>query len=103
MAKWLKEGIDAGGFAIKKEEKEKGEGKEIKEKENTMGASRTHLLNFLILKKRQHWEWISHWFDLKRRRKKRNSKKKKKTGKKKYIYIEMQCYFKETRLTCLFG
>ena len=33
MAKWLKEGIDAGGFAIKKEEKEKGEGKEIKEKE----------------------------------------------------------------------
>ena len=31
MAKWLKEGIDAGGFAIKK--KERGEGKEIKEKE----------------------------------------------------------------------
>ena len=32
MAKWLKEGIDAGGFTIKKKE-EKGEGKEIKEKE----------------------------------------------------------------------
>ena len=32
MAKWLKEGIDAGGFAIKKK-KEKDEGKERKEKE----------------------------------------------------------------------
>ena len=32
MAKWLKEGIDAGGFAIKKK-KENGEGKEKKEKE----------------------------------------------------------------------
>ena len=60
MAKWLKEGIDAGVFAIKKKKKEKGEGKEIKEKENTMGAARTHLLSFLILKKRQHWERISH-------------------------------------------
>ena len=38
MTKWLKEGIDAGGFAIiikkkKKKKKEKGKGKEIKEKE----------------------------------------------------------------------
>ena len=34
MAKWPKEGIDAGGFAIiKKKKEEKGEGKEIKEKE----------------------------------------------------------------------
>ena len=53
------------GLRHKKEEKEKGEGKEIKEKENTMGEARTHLLSFLILKKRQHWERISHWFDLK--------------------------------------
>ena len=58
MAKWLKEGIDAGGFAIYKK---KGGGR----KGNTMGAACTHLLSFLILKKRQHWEWISHWFDLK--------------------------------------
>ena len=65
MAKWLKEGIDAGGFAIKKKKKEKGEEKERKEKRNTIGAARTHLLSFLILKKRQHWERISHWFDLK--------------------------------------
>ena len=58
MAKWLKEGIDAGGFAIYKK---KGEGR----KGNTMGVACTHLLSFLILKKRQHWERISHWFDLK--------------------------------------
>lgn len=61
MAKWLKEGIDAGGFAIKK-----GGGKE--KKRNTMGAACTHLLSSLILKKRQHWEQISHWFDLKKRK-----------------------------------
>ena len=81
MAKWLKEGIDAGGFAIKKKKRE-GRREGHKGKGNTMGATRTHLLSFLILKKRQHWERISHWFDLKRRRKKRNSKKKKKTEKK---------------------
>ena len=56
MAKWLKEGIDAGGFAIKKKKGRKG---------NTVGVACTHLLNFLILKKKQHWERISHWFDLK--------------------------------------
>ena len=75
MAKWLKEGIDAGGFAIIK--KEKGEGKERKEKGNTVGATRTHLLNFLILRKRQHWEQTSHWFDLKGERKGGTQKKKK--------------------------
>ena len=43
-----------------------------------MGAVRTHLLSFLILKKRQHWERISHWFNLKGKRKGGTQKK---TGK----------------------
>ena len=42
-----------------------------------MGAACTHLLSFLILKKRQHWERISHWFDLKGKRKGGTQKKKK--------------------------
>ena len=72
MAKWLKEGIDAGGFAMYI--KKRGGGS----KGNTMGAACTHLLSFLILKKRQHWERISHWFDLKGKRKGGTQKK---TGK----------------------
>jgi len=36
----------------------------------------THLLNFLILKKKQHWEQISHWFDLKGKGKAGTQKKK---------------------------
>jgi len=39
--------------------------KRKEEKGNTMGVACTHLLSFLILKKRQHWDQISHWFDLK--------------------------------------
>ena len=54
--------------------KEKGEGKERKEKGNTVGATCTHLLNFLILRKRQHWEQTSHWFDLKGERKEETQK-----------------------------
>ena len=79
MAKWLKEGRDAGGFAIKKREGRR-EGK--KGKGNTVGAARTHLLSFLILKKRQHWEQTSHWLDLKGERKE-GTPKKKKNGKRK--------------------
>ena len=77
MAKWLKEGRDAGGFAIKKKKKKReGRREGKKRKGNTMGAACTHLLSFLILKKRQHWEWISHWFDLKGERKGGTQKKK---------------------------
>ena len=65
MAKWLKEGIDAGVFAIKKKKEREGRREGNKGKGNTMRAARTHFLTFLILKKRQHWERISHWFDLK--------------------------------------
>ena len=45
-----------------------------------MGAARIHLLSFLILRKRQHWEQTSHWLDLKGERKE-GTQKKKKTGK----------------------
>ena len=86
MAKWLKEGIDAGGFAIKEKERE-GRREEKKSKGNTMGAARTHLLSFLILKKRQHWKRISHWFDLKGERKGGTQKKKKKKKLEKKIKI----------------
>ena len=78
MAKWLKEGIDVGGFAIKKGGGGEREGRKEKKKGrkgNTMGAACTHLLSFLILKKRQHWEQISHWFDLKGKRKGGTQKK----------------------------
>ena len=84
MAKWLKEGKDAGGFAIKKGGRERK-----KEKGNTVEAARTHLLSFLIPRKRQHWEQTSHWLDLKGERKERTQKKK--NGKRK---IEMKRYFK---------
>ena len=83
MAKWLKEGIDAGGFAIIKKKRREGRREGNKGKENTMGAAHTHLLSFLILKKRQHWERISHWFDLKGERKGGTQKKKKKKLEKK--------------------
>ena len=47
------------GASPYKKKKKKGR------KGNTVEVACTHLLNFLILKKRQHWERISHWFDLK--------------------------------------
>ena len=73
------------------------EGRERKkEKGNTVEAARTHLLSFLIPRKRQHWEQTSHWLDLKGERKEGTQKKKK--GKEK---IEMKCYFKEN-MTHLF-
>ena len=42
--------------------KKEGRGKE---KGKHDGTACTHLLSSLILKKRQHWERVSHWFDLK--------------------------------------
>ena len=69
MAKWLKEGRDAGGFAIEEEGKKKGCRERKEEKGNTVGTIYTHLLNFLIPRKRQHWEQTSHWLDLKGERK----------------------------------
>ena len=41
-----------------------------------MGAPRTHLLSFLILRKRQYWKQTSHWLDLKGERKEGTQKKK---------------------------
>ena len=58
------------------EGKEKRVGKERKKKGNTLEAARTHLLNFLIPRKRQHWEQTSHWLDLKGERKEGTQKKK---------------------------
>ena len=107
MAKWLKEGIDAGGFAIKKRERE-GRREEKRRKGNTMGAARTHLLSFLILKKRQHWERISHWFDLKREEKGGTKKKTRKEnrdvtlfqGNKAYLFVWIkECLPKRLYLT----
>ena len=40
MAKWLKEGIDAGGFAIKKKEKRRAKGR--KEKKRKHNGSSLH-------------------------------------------------------------
>ena len=57
------------------EGKEKRVGKERKKKGNTLEAARTHLLNFLIRRKRQHWEQTSHWLDLKGERKEGTQKK----------------------------
>ena len=56
-----------------------------KEKGNTVEAARTHLLSFLIPRKRQHWEQTSHWFYLKVQRKEvtQKTKNKKKQKKKK--------------------
>ena len=76
MAKRLKEDRDAGGFAMEEEEKKRGVGKERKKKGNTVGTIYTHPLNFLIPKKRQHWEKTSHWLYLKGERKEETQKKK---------------------------
>ena len=65
-------------FFLKREGRREGK----KGKRNTVGAARTHLLSFLILKKRQHCEQTSHWFDLKGERKEGTQKKKKKLEKK---------------------
>ena len=75
MAKWLKEGRNAGGFAIKKKIKGERRREGKKGKGNTVEATRTHLLNFLILRKRQHWEQTFHWLDLKGERKEGTKKK----------------------------
>ena len=64
----------ASPFFLKKKGERRREGK--KGKGNTMGAARTHLLSFLILKKRQHWEQTFHRFDLKGERKEGTQKKK---------------------------
>ena len=63
--------------------KREGRMEEKKGKGNTVGVARTHLLSFLILKKRQHWEQISHWFDLRGEGKGGTQKKKKKELEKK--------------------
>ena len=89
MAKWLKEGIDAGGFAIYIKKKKGG-----KEKGKHDGAACTHLLSSLILKKRQHWERVSHWFDLKGKEGTLEKLEKK---------VKHNAISKETRFTCLFG
>ena len=52
-----------------------------------MEAARTHLLSFLIPRKRQQREQTSHWLDLKGERKEETQKKKKKK-------IEIKRYFK---------
>ena len=60
-----------------------------------MGTIYTHLLNFLIPRKRQHWEQTSHWLELKGERKEETQKKGgrgEKRGTKKEI--EMKDYFK---------
>ena len=54
MAKRLKEGRDARGFAIEEESGEKGVGEERKKKETQWEQFYTHLQNSLIPKKRQH-------------------------------------------------
>ena len=61
---------------MEEEEKKRGVGKERKKKGNTVGTIYTHPLNFLIPKKRQHWEQTSHWLDLKGERKEETQKKK---------------------------
>ena len=53
------------------------EGRERKkEKGNIVETIRTHLLSFLIPRRRQHWEQTSHWLDLKGERKEETQKKK---------------------------
>ena len=53
------------------------EGRERKkEKGNTVETAPTHLLSFLIPRRRQHWERTSHWLDLKGERKEETQKKK---------------------------
>ena len=65
------------------------EGRERKkEKGNTVETARTHLLSFLILRRKQHWEQASHWLDLKGERKEETQKKNEKRK------IEMKRYFK---------
>ena len=55
--------------------KRKGCRERKEEKGNTMGTIYTHLLNFLMLRRRQHWEQTSHWLDLKGERKEEIQKK----------------------------
>ena len=79
MAKRLKKGRDAGGFAIEEEGREKMR-KKKESKENTIGTIYTHLQNPLISKKRQHWEQTSHWLNLKGERKEGTKKGKGRKG-----------------------
>ena len=55
-----------------------------------MGTIYTHLLSFLIPRRRQHWEQTTHWLDLKVEREEETQKKKKGEQRE----IEMKHYFK---------